>query len=141
MAPSPTPQRIRRALRVQLPGMPQVMIRFEDGQRRSARLQTISVTGGLLRVLKPLSPGATVEVMVWTDAGPILGMAVLLQPCLGPVPIGLQPFRFIAMDDTDLQRLRIAIASSQKCTRASRTRTRSPGTCEHVSVRSDAFPD
>ena len=121
MAPSPTPHTIRRALRVQLPGMPRATIRFEDGQRPSARLQTISATGGLLRVLKPLSPGAVVEVMVWTGAGPVLGMAVLLDPCSGHVPIGLQPFRFITMDDTDLRTLRLAIASCQKGTRASRT--------------------
>ena len=42
--------------------------------------------------------------MFWTSAGPVLGMAELLSPC-SAVPIGLQPFRFIAMDDTDLQRL------------------------------------
>jgi hypothetical protein len=94
--------------------MPQATIRFEDGQRPSARLQTISITGGLLRVLKPLSPGAVVEVMFWTYAGPVLGIAELLSPC-SAVPMGLQPFRFIAMDDTDLRTLRIAIASSEGC--------------------------
>lgn len=120
MTPSPTPHTLRRALRAQLPGIPWATLRLEDGQSPLARLQTISVTGGLLRVLKPLSPGALVEVMVWTDPA-ILGMAVLLDPCSGPVSLGLQPFRFIAMDDTDLQRLRSAIASSQKRTRASRS--------------------
>jgi len=109
---SPPPHTKRRALRVRLLGIP-ATIRFEDGQRPSARLQTISVTGGLLRVLKPLSPGAVVELMFWTNAGPVLGMAELLSPC-SAVRIGLQPFRFIAMDDTDLGRLRIAIASSEE---------------------------
>jgi hypothetical protein len=51
--------------------------------------------------------------MFWTNAGPVLGMAELLSPC-SAVRIGLQPFRFIAMDDTDLGRLRIAIASSEE---------------------------
>ena len=111
---SPQPRARQRALRVQLPSMPQATIRFEDGQRPSARLQTISITGGLLRVLKPFSPGAVVEVMFWTDAGPVLGIAELLSPC-SAAPIGLQPFRFIAMDDTDLRTLRIAIASSEEC--------------------------
>ncbi len=103
-----------RALRVRLPDMPQTTIRFEDGQRPSAKLQTISITGGLLRVLKPLSPGAIVEVMFSTHAGPVLGIAELLSPG-SAVPIGLQPFRFIAMDDTDLRTLRIAIASAEGC--------------------------
>jgi hypothetical protein len=92
--------------------MPQATIRFEDGQRVSARLQTVSITGGLLRVLKPLSPGAVVEVMFCTHAGPVLGMAELLSLC-SAIPIGLQSFRFIAMDGIDLKTLRIAIASSE----------------------------
>ena len=112
MTSSPQPHPELRALRVRLPGLPQATVRFEDGQRPSARLQTISVTGGLLRVLKPLSPGAVVEVMFLTDAGPVLGRAELLSPC-SAMPIGLQPFRFIAMDDTDLETLRLAIASSE----------------------------
>jgi hypothetical protein len=106
---SPQPHAKRRALRVRLPGIPRATIRFEDGQCPSAKLQTISVTGGLLQILRPLSPGAVVEVMFWTHAGPVLGMAELLSPC-SAVAIGLQPFRFIAMDDTDLRRLGIAIA-------------------------------
>jgi hypothetical protein len=120
MTSSPRPHPKRRALRVRLPGMPQVFIRFEDGQHPSARLQTISVTGGLLRVLKPLSPGAVVEMMFSTNAGPVLGMAELLSPC-SVARIGLQPFRFIALDEADLRTLRIAIASSQKCVRGFRT--------------------
>jgi hypothetical protein len=50
--------------------------------------------------------------MFWTHAGPVLGMAELLSPC-SAIPIGLQPFRFISMNDTDLETLRIAIASSE----------------------------
>ena len=50
--------------------------------------------------------------MFWTHAGPVLGIAELLSPC-SAVRIGLQPFRFIAMDNTDLQTLRVAIASSE----------------------------
>ena len=110
----PQPHSRQRALRVQLPGMPQATIRFEDGQHPSAKLQTISITGGLLRVLKPLRPGAMVEVMFSTHVGPVLGIAELLSPC-SAVRIGLQPFRFISMDDSDLQTLRIAIASADEC--------------------------
>jgi hypothetical protein len=51
-------------------------------------------------------------VMFWTHTGPVLGIAELLSPC-SAVPIGLQPFRFIAMDDNDLSTLRIAIASAE----------------------------
>jgi hypothetical protein len=93
--------------------MPVATIRFEDGQRSSARLRTISVTGGLLQVLKPLSPGTVVELMFSTHRGPVLTMAELLGPC-SATPIGLQPFRFVDIDDTDLRKLRAAIASSWK---------------------------
>ena len=113
MTSSPQPQGKRRALRVQLPNIPQVTIRFEDGQHLAARLQTVSVTGGLLRVLKPLNPGALVEVMFCTHAGPVLGRAELLKPC-SAVRIGLQPFRFIAVDKCDLRSLRNAIASAAR---------------------------
>lgn len=120
MTSSPRPHGKRRALRVQLPSMPQVTIRFEDGQQLAARLQSVSVTGGLLRVLKPLNPGAVVEVMFCTNAGPVLGRAELLNPC-SAVRIGLQPFQFTAVDNSDLRTLRIAIASAARCSTGSRT--------------------
>lgn len=93
--------------------MPSAAIRFGDGQRSSARLQTISITGGLLRVLKPLSSGEVVELLFSTLNGSVLAMAELLNP-YSTAPIGLQPFRFIAMDSAELQKLRTAIASSPK---------------------------
>jgi hypothetical protein len=84
--------------------MPPATIQFGDGQISSARLQTVSVTGGLLRVLKPLSAGAIVELMFSLPFGSVLAMAELLSPCSG-APIGLQPFRFITMDHAELQQL------------------------------------
>ncbi len=110
MVTSPLLPRTRRPLRVCLPGMPSATIRLGDGQYSSARLQTISVTGGLLRVLKPLSPGAVVELMFPTHIGPVLAMAELLSPSLH-APIGLQPFRFIAIDSAELRKLRALIGS------------------------------
>lgn len=68
-----SPRQLAREIsRLPWDSMPSATIRFGDGQRSSARLQTISAKGGLLRVLKPLSPGAVVELMVsdtfWTCA-------------------------------------------------------------------------
>ena len=111
MATSPLPPYARRPARARLPGMPATTVRFADGQCSSARLQTISVTGGLLRVLKPLSSGEVVELMFSTRYGPVLAMAKLLSPC-SAAPIGLQPFRFIAIDEVELRKLSSAIASS-----------------------------
>ncbi len=53
------------------------------------------------------------ELMFSSHIGPVLAMAELLSPC-SAAPIGLQPFRFIAMDKAELRKLRAAIASSQK---------------------------
>ena len=111
MVTSPTPPCTARPVRVQLPGMPSATIRFGDGERLSAKLQTISVTGGLLRVLKPLRSGAVVELLLSTHIGSVLAMAELLCPC-SAAPIGLQPFRFIAMDGAELRKLCAAMASS-----------------------------
>ena len=111
MVTSPQLPCTRRPVRVCLPGMPSATIRLGDGQYSSAKIQTISVTGGLLRVLKPLSPGAVVELMFLTHIGPVLAKAELLSPCLA-APIGLQPFRFIAIDSAELHKLRAAIASA-----------------------------
>jgi hypothetical protein len=108
MAASPVSPCKRRPVRVLLPGMPPVTIRCGGGQNSSARLQAVSVTGGLLRVLKPLSPGAVVELMFSTCFGSVLAMAELLSPHL-LAPIGLQPFRFIAMDNAELRHLCAAI--------------------------------
>ena len=110
MTNSPLPLYTRRPVRVRLPGMPPATIRFGDGQRSSARLHTISVTGGLLQVLKPFSSGAVVELMFSTHIGPVLAMAELLSPCPA-APIGLQPFRFVVIDNAELRELRAAIAS------------------------------
>jgi hypothetical protein len=111
MSFSPKTPSQTRAPRVRLPGMPSASLRLQDGQRATAKLQTISVTGGLLRVLKPLMTGAVVELMFWTQSGPVLGLAELLHPCFD-APMGLQPFRFIAMDQTDLDTLQTAIKRS-----------------------------
>jgi hypothetical protein len=89
--------------------MPPASIRLENGQRSTAKLQIISITGGLLRVLKPFSPGAIVELFFPTPTGPVLGMAQMLMPCPS-APIGLQPFRFVAIDNSDLRKLRAAIS-------------------------------
>ena len=50
------------------------------------------------------------ELMFLTRNGPVLALAELLSPC-SATPVGLQPFRFIAMDDAELRKLSAAIAS------------------------------
>ena len=62
-------------------------------------------------MLKPLSSGEVVELLFSTHIGSVLAMAELLSPC-SAAPMGLQPFRFIALDSAELRKLSAAIASS-----------------------------
>jgi hypothetical protein len=62
-------------------------------------------------VLKPLSSGEVVELLFSTHIGSVLALAELLSPC-SAAPMGLQPFRFIALDSAELRKLSAAIASS-----------------------------
>ena len=70
----------RRAARVQLGDSVPAAIRLEDGRRTKAKLQTISVTGGLLQLAQCLGQGDFVEVAFQTQAGPVHGMAEVLTP-------------------------------------------------------------
>jgi hypothetical protein len=105
----PQPHPSRRAARVQLGASVLAAIRLEDGRRAKAKLQSISVTGGLLRLQHPLGSGSFVELAFQTQAGPVHGMAEILEP-MRKTPEGtLQPFRFVAFEDDDHRRLRTSV--------------------------------
>jgi hypothetical protein len=107
--PQPHPQ--RRAPRVQLGGTVPATVLLEDGQRAKAKLQTVSITGGLLRLVKALSQGDFVEVIFQTHSGPVRGMAEMLNP-MRSTQGSLQPFRFIAMGDDEHRVLRLMVDSA-----------------------------
>jgi hypothetical protein len=105
----PQPHSSRRAARVQLGDSVLAAIRLEDGRRTKAKLQTVSVTGGLLRIAQSLGQGDFVEVAFQTQAGPVHAMAEVLSP-MRKTPEGvLQPFRFVAIEDDDHRRLRTSL--------------------------------
>ena len=105
----PQPHPSRRAARVQLGDSVLAAIRLEDGRRAKAKLQTISVTGGLLRITQSLGKGDFVEVAFQTQAGPVHGMAEILSPMQKTTDGVLQPFRFVALEDDDHRRLRTTL--------------------------------
>lgn len=105
----PQPHPSRRAARIQLGDSVLAAIRLEDGRRAKAKLQTISVTGGLLRIAQSLGQGDFVEVAFQTQAGPVHGMAEVLSPMRKTTDGVLQAFRFVALEDDDHRRLRTTL--------------------------------
>ncbi len=116
----PQPDAFRRAPRVHLNGSIPAAILVEGGGRARAKLQSISVTGGLLQLQSELSTGDFVEIAFQTRSGPVHGMAEMLQPVnRGKVrmqtqvkPACLQPFRFVALGDQDHHKLSMALDSA-----------------------------
>jgi hypothetical protein len=105
----PQPHPSRRAARVQLGDSVLAAVRLEDGRRTKAKLQTISVTGGLLHLAQSLAQGDFVEVAFQTQAGPVHGMAEILSPMRQTTDGVLQAFRFVAIEDDDHRRLRTSL--------------------------------
>jgi hypothetical protein len=84
----------------------------DGGQRASAKLQSISVTGGLLQLQHELAAGDFVEIAFHTQSGAIHGMAEMLHPARKFQSACYQPFRFIALGDEDHERLRMALEAA-----------------------------
>jgi hypothetical protein len=102
----------RRAPRLELNGSVSAAIVVETGLRSRAKLQSLSITGGLLQLQKELSSGDFVEIAFHTRVGPIMGMAEMLRPTRKFQSACLQPFRFVAMGDDDHRKLRMALDSA-----------------------------
>ncbi len=102
----------RRSPRIQVGGSILALVMLEDGKRAKAKLQTVSVTGGLLRLAKSLGQGDFVEVAFQTQSGPVRGMAEMLTPVRLATDGALQPFRFVALGDDDHRALRMVVDSA-----------------------------
>jgi hypothetical protein len=97
-----------RAPRINLADFTPAVLRFQDGQRASGKLQVLSITGGLLSLPSPIDQGSQVKLMFLTHRGPVLGAAEMLSP----VTSTQQPFRFVSLPVDDRRRLGAAIQSS-----------------------------
>ena len=101
MAHFPKADPHQRAPRSKLSIPTQIVLTYDDGRRTLGRLQTVSETGGCAGLEAQLAPATLVSVEMRTTAGPITAIAEMLRP-LDPTR---QPFRFIAMDESDRGRL------------------------------------
>lgn len=77
------------------------VLRYPNGQRCWAKLQTVSLTGGMLSLPQPVVQGTHVKVMFLTNGGSVLGGAEMLSP----VAEAMQPFRFVSLAADDQRRL------------------------------------
>ncbi len=102
----------QRSPRVQLYGSVAAAVLAGGGQRAPAKLQSISINGGLLQLQHELSAGDFVEIAFHTRSGAIHGMAEMLSPTRKFQSACLQPFRFIALADDDHRKLRMALDSA-----------------------------
>ncbi len=108
----PQPNPATPATRLKLGGSVVVAVRSEGGsQPVRANLYELSATGGLLVLSRALEQGAFVEVAFQTSRGEVQGMAELLSPRQESTSGCVQPFRFVALDDDDHARLRMAMES------------------------------
>ena len=97
-----------RAPRFNLADITPAVLRFDDGRRTQAQLETVSLTGGMLGLHQPVLPDSQVKLMFVTPTGPVLGTAEMLKP----VSLSQQPFRFVSLEHDDRRRLQVSIQSS-----------------------------
>ncbi len=107
----PQPNSVTRATRVKLGGSVLVAIRSEASGTVRAKLHVLSATGGLFRLAKPLEHGDFVQITFQTSQGAVRAMAEMLQPTQQSTSGCLQPFCFVALDDEDHTKLRMAMES------------------------------
>lgn len=88
-----------------------VAIRSEGSQPVRAKLHELSATGGLLSLSKAFEHGDFVELAFPTSKGTVHGLAEVLAARGESTSGCLQPFRFVALDDEDHTRLRMALES------------------------------
>lgn len=96
-----------RSPRVRLVDVTPAVLRSPDGRRHRGKLETISLTGGLLSMPNMLDRGSRIKLMFLSHTGPVLGAAEMLSP----VSATRQPFRFVALEEGDQRRLRAVVQS------------------------------
>jgi len=103
----PQPHADWRSPRFRLADTTPAVLQFQDGRHAPGELQVISRTGGLLFLSRPVDQGSVVKLMFRTDRGPVLGTAEMLIP----VARTQQPFRFLALPESDQCILQAAFQS------------------------------
>jgi hypothetical protein len=110
MAHFPQPHNRVRAPRVRIPGDEPITFNLGGGHV-TATLHRLSLTGGLVQFHDQVGELTLAEVILSTDSGPVKALVEFL----GKTKDGFsRPFRFIALDDPDFNRLVAVLQSLRK---------------------------
>jgi len=94
----------RRAPRANLGGTVSAVIRLQNGRLRPARLQLLSITGGLLEIASYLEERTWVELSIYLSSGTVHATAEMMFPmCTGQEY--RQPFRFTSLSSEELHKI------------------------------------
>lgn len=104
MAASPIQYSQQRAPRVKLAGSILVLLQLEDRSQVRARLNQLSVNGGVLQLAEPLQEEQPVEVMFHIGSTTVRAQAATISPMWATQGC-LQPFRFTAVQPETRQQL------------------------------------
>jgi len=107
MSFSPQLHTNRRIPRFRLTETTPAVLQFQNGLRIAGELHVISRNGGLLLLPAPVHQGSVVELMFHTHRGPVLGTVEMFMP----VTSTQQPFRFVALRESDQRTLQAAFQS------------------------------
>jgi len=105
-----TKTQVRRPFRVALRGSVLILMRLPNGRQVRAALQTLSTTGGLIHLQKPLDEKIEVELLFHVDHATIRGKAQMLFP-MWATKGWLQPFRFVDLPEASRKGLEVNLKS------------------------------
>jgi len=104
MAPSPNLYSHQRAPRAKLAGSILVLIELENQQQFRAKLNQLSIHGGLLQLAEPLAEQVLMRLMFHLGSTTVRAQAETISPVWAPNGC-LQPFRFTDLGEDDQRRL------------------------------------
>jgi len=103
----------RRAPRARVRGTISAVIRLENGRQLTAKLQQLSITGGLLDLAAYLEERTWVELTIYLSSGPVRATAEMMFPMVGAMAY-LQPFRFTNLGAEELHAIDEEVTSLLK---------------------------
>jgi len=117
----------RRAPRANVRGSIAAVVRLENGRQLPAKLQQLSITGGLLDLAAYLEERTWVDLTIYLGSGPVRATAEMMFPMPGAISY-LQPFRFTNLGAEELHALdrEVSAVLQQSATPKPENATRAP---------------